>query len=103
VNHMSVCKLISRAGYTFYIEARPPTGGGGRGNFVFLFFCFFCSVHCSDESPKYFIFFDNIPVTVDFCGSIMFILSQIEKKTLLFVSLRYRKRSPDRSFVTPSF
>jgi hypothetical protein len=33
----------------------------------------------------------------------MFILSQIEKKTLLFVSLRYRKRSPDRSFVTPSF
>ncbi len=79
MNHMSVCKLISRTGYTFYTEARPPTGGGGD-NFFFLFFCFFCCVHCSDESPKYFIFFVYIPVAVDFCGIIMFVLPQIEKK-----------------------
>ncbi len=72
MNYMSVCKLISRTGYTFLYRSSPSNRGGGS--------FFFCSVHCSDESPKYFIFFVYIPVAVDFCGSIMFVLSQIEKK-----------------------
>ncbi len=77
MNYMLVCKLISRTGYTFYREAHPPTGGA-----VFLsFFLFFCCVHCSGVTAKYFfLFFVYIPVAVDFCGSIMFVLSQIEKK-----------------------
>ncbi len=78
MNYMLVCKLISRTGYTFFYRSSPSNRGGGA---VFLsFFCFFCCVHCSDESPKHFTYFVYIPAAVDFCGIVMFVLSQIEKK-----------------------